>query len=146
MTKLGRISFAEPYVLSLWMKLTAWGHGDSPFRAAYASLGDIWSFVGRGTPMMDMTATATAGMMSQIEKSMGMFNPAYVVESPNRLTIYFGVCYVHEASAKAFSWPIDELKANKDECEKVSIFYRCIDDCAMSYQSFAVALGADAQW
>ena len=95
------------------MKLTAWGHGDSPFRTAYASLGDIRSFVSRGTPMIAMTATATAEMMSQIEKSMGMFNPTYVVESPNRLNIYFGVCYVDEASGKAFSWLIDELKSKQ---------------------------------
>ena len=50
-----------------------------------------------------MTATDTKGIMSLIEKSNGMFHPAYVVESPNRLNIRFAVYRIEEASGRAFS-------------------------------------------
>lgn len=39
-------------------RVLQWGHGDSPFRGAYASFGDIQSFVSRGTPMIPMIAKA----------------------------------------------------------------------------------------
>ena len=37
-------------------------YGDSPFRGAYASFGDIQSFVSRGTPMIPMIAKAIEGI------------------------------------------------------------------------------------
>lgn len=140
------MSFVDPYVLSLWMKLTVFYIGDSAIHPSglLMLLWEIFAPLLVETPMIAMTATATKGMMAQIEKSIGMFNPAYVVESPNRLNIRFSVCHVKEASSSAFSWLLDELKAKKDACEKVIIFCRRIDDCAMLYQSFAIALGADS--
>lgn len=67
------MSFAEPYVVDKAHSVLQLEYGDSPFRGAYASFGDIQSFVSRGTPMIPMIAKAIEGMMSQIE----MFNPGY---------------------------------------------------------------------
>lgn len=121
--------------------IVQWGMGDSPFRTAYASLGDIRSFTRMETPMIAMTATATKTTMAHIVKIIGMQDVAYIVESPNRSNIRFAVHHIPQSDPSVFSWLLDELREKGKACEKVLIFCRRIDDCAMLYQSFATTLG-----
>ena len=90
-----------------------------------------------------MTATATKQMMTQIEKALCMFHLSYIVESPNRLNIRFSVCHIEKLDIEVFSWLLNELITKKEECKKVIIYCRRVDDCATLYQSFAIALRAD---
>ena len=82
---------------------------------------------------MALTATATSTSRRTISRILGMDNPVYVVDVPDRPNIKYSVIQQPICIEEAFSSLVGAIRQERVKMGRVIIYCRLYDDCSSVY-------------
>ena len=100
------------------------------FRELYGEVACIRSLLPSDTPVVALTATATAQVRSAIMKNLHMKNLKVVCKSCNRPNIRYSIVKLSSDIHVAFWWLVAKLRQQRASLERVVVFCRLIARCA----------------
>ena len=111
------------------------------FRKEFANLGEVRSLIPETVRIMALTATATKISRREICRTLGMTHPKVVSVSPNKPNIKYIVIFKPATLEETFAPLVEEVRRMRMSMERVIIFCRTLDDCAMIYLFMRDRLG-----
>ena len=100
----------------------------SSFRKEFSFIGELRSLVSEHTPVMALTATATAVTRHSIVKSLRMIDPSIVFVCPDKRNIKYQVVNISKLQ-DAFDDLLSQLKQCNVDTPRVIIFCQTYNDC-----------------
>ena len=129
--KLCVIAFDEAHCILEW--------GLSKFRPLYAEIAELLA-ISTDVPVLVMTATVSDKMKSDILTVLSIANCFTIACSPDRPEIFLEV---RKKSATCLNWLIENLRVEKNKCEKTIIYCRSVLQVLAVYEMFLTGLGKD---
>ena len=113
------------------------------FRREFSNIGEVRSLVPQKVRFMALTATATVNTQKAICKTLGMKNAAVIRDSPNKPNVKYLVCAHPGTLEETFSPLVEELRRCRACMERVIVFCRNYDNCALIYLYMKSRLGVE---
>lgn len=116
--------------------------GQVAFREAFGRVSELRSFLPTGTPVLDLTATASKEMRTRLAKFIGISrNHFEVVVSPNKDNIRFTVVQASK-SLDCFKWLVEMIKTDKEHTPYTIIFCQVVNDIVSILSYLLMKLGS----
>ena len=116
--------------------------GEKAFRIWFRRINEVRSLVG-GVALLALTATATKETRSKINKTLEMDKAVMFCSNPNRESITYAVQVIGSDPLATFKPLMEELKENRQACDRVIIYCLRIRGVSALYGIFKAELEVD---